>query len=153
MDWDVARPTQQIANLTRDTTQGTEIWANISGTVEESLANFNRITPVSDLDNPGIITKSSKTTLDFAVSPQATRHVHAEAMGIQTSDRIRGRGLSFGRGTLCRIRTGDVLASLTTSASLFRAPPAVLASVVTRRTCIPGRRRIYFIFGPQFACG
>ena len=61
---------QQIANLLRENTRETDIWANVSGAAEKSLSVSNSINFLLDFDNPEIFLKVCEATSEF-VSPLA----------------------------------------------------------------------------------
>ena len=73
----MSRLTQQLVNPTHENPQGTQIWADVVGNVEERLAALSRTTPRMDLGNPGAY-------MEFAIFPHAKRHAHVEAFGIKT---------------------------------------------------------------------
>ena len=74
---DIPRLTGRVANLIRENPQGAQIRADVLGKVEEPLATSNRATPLMDSDNPETGLARFKTTLEFAISPHPSRHVHA----------------------------------------------------------------------------
>ena len=71
--------TQRIAACLRDNAEGIGMWGDVVGSVK-ATSGFQR--RHVDLDNPIAFLKLFKTTLEFAISPCARRHLIAEAMGI-----------------------------------------------------------------------
>ena len=53
-----------------------------------------------DMDNQATYSKFFKPALEFAISPFAERHVHADAMGIKIRQNSRGRIVTTLRGYL-----------------------------------------------------
>ena len=74
MAHDISHLSQQNVNLVRDDPEGAEIWSNVLGTAEESVAKFYRSAPSMESGNQEFIRSS----------PHAKRHVRARAMGIKT---------------------------------------------------------------------